>query len=377
MLSSISVSGEVSNVKYHSSGHIYFTLKDENSQIAAVMFQGSRRGLLFPMKNGDRAIVSGSVEVYERDGRYQLYAREIAPDGKGDLFKQYEELKEALSEMGMFAPEYKKPLPKYAKRIGIVTAKTGAAIQDIRNVSARRNPSVQLILCPAKVQGEGAASSIVRAIERLDAMGLDILIVGRGGGSFEDLFAFSEEPVVRAVFECETPVISAVGHEIDTALSDYAADQRAPTPSAAAELAVFDRNAELERLERLEEELRRLMLRRLALEKQRLRSLSSRLSSLSPKAKLRFAKERLMRDQEKLSGAYHALLLKRKHQLEILAESLQNLSPLKRLSGGYAYLMGADGEGKKSIREIRVDETLKVHMKDGSFQAVVTEVEDE
>ncbi len=375
MMKKISVSGEVSNVKYHTSGHIYFTLKDASAQIAAVMFQGSRKGLLFPMKNGDRAIVTGSIEVYERDGKYQLYAREIAPDGQGDLFRRYEQLKAELSEMGMFAQEYKKPIPRYAKRIGIVTAKTGAAIQDIRNIAARRNPYVQLILCPAIVQGEGAVTSIVSGIKRLDAMGLDVLIVGRGGGSFEDLFAFNEEPVVRAVFECETPVISAVGHETDTMLTDYAADQRAPTPSAAAELAVFDVNAERMYLEQRYGELERIWNQRFSAEKKRLKALLERLMALSPEAMLRLKKERLRNQTEKLSGAFQALLTERKHRLALLAESLENRSPLLRLSGGYAYLEGADGRAKKSVRDVSRGETLSVRMKDGRFQAEVIEVE--
>ena len=240
MLQRISVSGEVSNCKYHTSGHIYFTIKEDKSALSAVMFAGSSKGLMFPMRDGDHVVVTGSIEVYERDGRYQLYAREITRAGIGELYQRYEALKRELEEMGMFAEEYKKPVPRYATRIGVVTAPTGAAIQDIRNISARRNPYVQLILYPALVQGEGAADSIAQGIRTLDAMGLDVLIVGRGGGSIEDLWAFNEEVVARAVFACATPVISAVGHEVDTTIIDYVADMRAPTPSAAAELAVFD-----------------------------------------------------------------------------------------------------------------------------------------
>lgn len=205
MLHKISVSGEVSNCKYHTSGHIYFTIKDGGSALNAIMFAGNRRGLTFPMQNGDHVVVTGSVEVYERDGRYQIYAREITRAGVGDLYLKYEALKRELEEMGMFAAEYKKPIPAYALRVGVVTAATGAAIQDIRNISSRRNPYVQVILYPALVQGEGAAESIVNGIHALDAMGLDVLIVGRGGGSIEDLWAFNEEIVARAVFECRDP----------------------------------------------------------------------------------------------------------------------------------------------------------------------------
>ncbi len=240
MLKRISVKGEVSNCKYHSTGHIYFTLKDGVGAISAVMFAGNRRGLTFAMKEGDKVVVTGSIEVYERDGKYQLYAREIELAGAGNLYLKFEALKRELEEMGMFDASYKKPIPKYAKRVGIVTAPTGAAIQDIRNIASRRNPYVQLILYPALVQGEGAAASVVNGIRTLDALGVDVMIVGRGGGSIEDLWAFNEEIVARAIFACETPVISAVGHETDTTIADYAADLRAPTPSAAAELAVFD-----------------------------------------------------------------------------------------------------------------------------------------
>lgn len=232
MLNRIYVKGEVSNCKYHTSGHIYFSLKDESGTIACVMFAGQRGGLAFRMTEGQQVIVFGSVSVYERSGSYQLYAKEIRLDGEGVLYERYQQLKRELGEMGMFAPEYKKPIPAYVKNIGIVTAPTGAAIRDIMNIAGRRNPFVQLYLYPALVQGEGAKESIVRGIQLLDKQGVDVIIVGRGGGSMEDLWAFNEEMVARAVFDCETPVISAVGHETDTTIIDYVADLRAPTPSA-------------------------------------------------------------------------------------------------------------------------------------------------
>ena len=241
MLHQISIKGEVSNCKYHSSGHIYFTIKDADGTMNAIMFAGSRReGLKFQMKEGDCVVVTGSVEVYERDGKYQIYARNIELDGAGNLYLKFEALKRELEEMGMFAEEYKQPIPRFASRIGIVTAPTGAAIQDIRNIAGRRNPYVQLILYPALVQGDGAAASIVYGIQALEQLGVDIIIVGRGGGSIEDLWAFNEEVVARAIFDCRVPIISAVGHQTDWTIADYVADLRAPTPSAAAELAVFD-----------------------------------------------------------------------------------------------------------------------------------------
>ena len=260
MLHHISIRGEVSNCKYHSSGHIYFTMKDADGTINAVMFAGSRReGLKFPMKEGDRVVVTGSVEVYERDGRYQIYARTIERDGEGNLYLKFEALKRELEEMGMFAEEYKQPIPTYAKTVGIVTAETGAAIQDIRNIAGRRNPYLQVILYPALVQGEGAAQSIVKGIRMLDEAGVDVIIVGRGGGSIEDLWAFNEESVARAIFECTTPVISAVGHETDFTIADFVADLRAPTPSAAAELAVDEFRSVLENFRMYGDRLQRAM----------------------------------------------------------------------------------------------------------------------
>ena len=240
MLSRIYVKGEVSNCKYHTSGHIYFSLKDESGTIACVMFAGHRSGLSFRLQDGQQVITLGSVSVYERSGQYQLYAREIILDGAGALYEKFEALKKELSEMGMFAPEYKQPIPKYIRTLGIVTAPTGAAVRDIINIAGRRNPYVQLILYPAQVQGDGAAQSIIRGIHALEKKEVDVMIVGRGGGSIEDLWAFNEESVARAVFECSVPVISAVGHETDTTITDYVADLRAPTPSAAAELAVYN-----------------------------------------------------------------------------------------------------------------------------------------
>ena len=242
LLKSLTVKGEVSNCRYHSSGHIYFTLKDSGGAISCVMFRGDRDrgGLKFQMKEGQQVKVSGTVDVYERDGKYQLYARQIELDGEGALFEKFEELKKRLAESGMFAEEYKQPIPSYIKTLGVVTASTGAAVRDIINVATRRNPHIQIILYPAIVQGDQAAESIVRGIETLSEMQTDVIIVGRGGGSIEDLWAFNEEIVAEAIFNCPVPIISAVGHETDTTIADYVADRRAPTPSAAAEIAVFE-----------------------------------------------------------------------------------------------------------------------------------------
>lgn len=371
LLRRISVKGEVSNLKYHSSGHIYFTLKDEGSAISAVMFAGNRRGLTFPMKDGDAVVVTGSIEVYERDGKYQLYAAKIEADGAGDLFLRYEKLKKELEETGMFAPEYKREIPRYARRIGVVTAPTGAAVQDIKNIAHRRNPYLTVILYPAKVQGEGAAESIVAGIEALDELGLDVLIVGRGGGSIEDLWAFNEEPVVRAVFEARTPIISAVGHETDTTLTDYAADLRAPTPSAAAELAVFDVRQTLLAIEDLHRDLDRAMERRLRQEKERLRALSLSLRANGPMQRFaaRAAYARELRG--KLDAAFLQILNERKARLAATAGALHALSPLQKMSLGYAYVTDEKGHAKRSIKDVTVGEALTLTMTDGTARAVV------
>ena len=282
MLNRMFVRGEVSNCKYHTSGHIYFSLKDETGTIACVMFAGNRRGLAFRMKDGDKVVVGGSVNVYERDGRYQLYAKDIKLEGAGILYERFLALKAELEEMGMFASEYKQQIPSYVRRLGVVTAPTGAAIQDIRNISYRRNPYIQIVLYPALVQGEGAKESIAAGIEALDQMNLDLIIVGRGGGSIEDLWAFNEEVVARAIFQCNTPVISAVGHETDTTIADFVADLRAPTPSAAAELAVADIRGILEQIEAYQNRLQYAMQNRILLYRRKVEGYEARWNYLSP-----------------------------------------------------------------------------------------------
>lgn len=374
MLHAICVKGEVSNCKYHTSGHIYFTLKENGSAMNAVMFAGNRRGLGFVMKDGDEVQVTGSIEVYERDGRYQLYAREITLAGAGNLYIMFQQLKQELEEMGMFAPEYKKPIPKYAQRIGIVTAPTGAAIQDIRNIAARRNPYVQLILYPALVQGEGAAESIVNGIHALDAMGLDVLIVGRGGGSIEDLWAFNEEIVARAVFDCETPVISAVGHETDTTIIDYVSDLRAPTPSAAAELAVYDVRQQLELLEGMRLQLNQGMRRSIQLARSRSKVLLARLQQRSPQSRLNEQKQYAGELELRLNHRMQRLLEQRRNRLGLLARHLEDISPLKRLGQGYAYVRDGQGSGLKSIEQLSAGDTVTVVLKDGSAEARIRNV---
>ncbi len=371
LLNRIYVKGEVSNCKYHSLGHIYFSLKDESGTISCVMFAGWRKGLAFPLKDGQRVIVLGSVAIYERSGTYQLYAKEIFQDGTGKLYEAYEKLKAELQEMGMFAQEYKQPIPLYVRKLGIVTASTGAAIQDIRKIALRRNPYVQLILYPARVQGEGAADSIVRGIEALDELGLDVLIVGRGGGSIEDLWAFNEEKVARAIFHCHTPVISAVGHETDVTIADFVADLRAPTPSAAAEMAITDIREMTERIENYRQRLSQSFGWRMEQYKRRFSELQTRLSRSGPR-QLLF--ERRMREAELQSRLVQAMkdkLTDRRNDLSVLAERLHGLSPLLKLKQGYSYTEGPDGKAVTEIGQVPEGGRLKVHVTDGIYMAVV------
>ncbi len=377
LLQRISVKGEVSNCKYHSSGHLYFTLKDSIGTINAVMFAGNRRGLKFQMKEGDNVVVTGSVEVYERDGKYQLYAREIELDGAGSLYLKFEALKRELEEMGMFAKEYKQAIPRFARTVGVVTAPTGAAVQDIRNVAARRNPYVQLILYPAQVQGDGAAESIINGIRALDAFGVDVIIAGRGGGSIEDLWAFNEEEVARAIFECSTPIISAVGHETDTTIADFVADLRAPTPSAAAELAVFDYYACKAQIQDAKERLFLLMSQKIGQERMAYEHLKTKLGYLSPMGRLRENRKYAADLEEKLLGAMERALLSKRHRLALLSEQLEGLSPAKKLSRGYAYVSDAAGAVVTAASDVSIGDVLNIHFYQGAVKAKVTEVASE
>ncbi len=377
MLNRIYVKGEVSNCKYHTSGHIYFTLKDHTGAINGVLFAGNRKGLGFTMKNGDNVIALGAVSVYERDGKYQLYAREILSDGEGLLYRRFEQLKQELEEMGMFAPEYKQPIPKYIRTLGIVTAPTGAAIRDIQNISSRRNPCVQTILYPAQVQGEGAAASIVKGIHALEQLGVDVIIAGRGGGSMEDLWAFNEEIVARAIFECTVPVISAVGHETDTTIADYAADLRAPTPSAAAELAVYDIRELEGMMLSLRLELNRGITDRLERTKERLRQYENRIRLLSPQRRLNEKRQTAADLEDRLRMRMEHVLMQKKHELELSAERLEALSPVKKLSQGYSFVADETGRGISDAGRLNPGDMLHIHMLNGKATAKVMEIERE
>ena len=397
LMQQVSVKGEVSNCKYHSSGHIYFSIKDNNSLLNCIMFAGKRTtGLKFRMQEGDKVVIKGNIGVYENQGKYQLYASSIEKQGKGELYQKFLQLKEELSDMGMFADIYKKPIPKYAMNIGVVTANTGAAIQDIINITKRRNPYVQLILYPAQVQGIGAAETIVKGINVLDAMPeVDIIIVGRGGGSLEDLWAFNERIVAEAIFNCETPVISAVGHEVDYTIADFVSDLRAPTPSAAAELAVFEYKKYEEDVLKLQRDLKDSIQRKIRLDREYLYSYKRQLDSLSPiriiqskiqrlsdmqinldsimKAKLTDRKKDLDSLENMLSKSMQDNAVKTRQELGILAEKLNGLSPLTKLKGGYVYASKED-KAIKSVNNISKGDNIELYLIDGKAMANVSEV---
>ena len=377
MLNRIYVKGEVSNCKYHTSGHIYFSLKDESGTIACVMFAGQRGGLAFHMREGQQVVVFGGISVYERSGSYQLYAREIRLDGEGVLYERFQALKQELGEMGMFAPENKKTIPSFVKTVGIVTAPTGAAIRDIMNISSRRNPFVQLILYPALVQGEGAVQSIVTGIQTLDAYGVDVMIVGRGGGSIEDLWAFNEEAVARAIFECETPVISAVGHETDTTIADYVADLRAPTPSAAAELAVYDYRLTERTMIEYREKATRLLEQQIRMQRLRLREYQTKLMYLHPENQVRDYRQRIVDYEEKLRLLMENSLQKNKMRFTVDLEKMKKLSPLEKLNQGFSYVETADRKAVKRIGQVDVGDELTIYVTDGTIKVCAEETKEE
>jgi len=374
LLKNLVVKGEVSNCKYHTSGHIYFTLKDEKSAISCVMFAGKRAGLSFRMKDGDLVEVTGSVEIYDRDGKYQLYARIIKQSGIGDLHIRFEELKKELYEMGMFAPEYKKPIPKYSKKIGIVTASTGAAIRDIENIATRRNPYVQLILYPAIVQGDGAAISIVNGIKYFNSTDVDVIIIGRGGGSIEDLWCFNEEIVARAIFESEKPIVSAVGHEIDTTISDYVADLRAPTPSAAAELTVYDYNEFMESINIYHRQLSDKFKHRISDYRLMILNYKNALMINSPDNRINEIRYHIANLDNKLNNSIETLITENKTRILRLSDKIDGLSPAKRLKAGFAYVEDRNKNKISLARDAKLNETIRMYFSDGKLDAKIEEI---
>ena len=377
VLKKLTIQGEVSNCKYHSLGHIYFSLKDETGSIAAVMFKGSiPTGLKFRLADGQNVLVTGRIGVYERDGKYQLYAEEIKQDGVGNLYEEFEKLKLRLNEEGLFDFEKKKDIPKFPKKIGIVTARTGAAIQDIMNIARRRNPYVQLVLYPAKVQGEGAADTIVRGIKTLDKLGLDTIIIGRGGGSIEDLWAFNEEKVVRAVYEANTPIISGTGHEVDITLADYAADMRAPTPSAACELAIPDVMTTVNELRNYERLINNHISSRLSLYNSMLEKYESKLNLLNPRQRLenqnQYLSELYDRLKKNIENKYNHTF----HRFEILSVRLDGLSPTAKLINGFGYIE-KDDRAVTDIQDVKSGDKINITIKNGRIQTVVENVSED
>lgn len=372
-LSNLYMKGEVSNCKYHTSGHIYFTLKDEKSQMACVMFAGSRSGLRFRLEEGQSVIVLGSISVYERDGKYQMYAREIVLDGTGYLYEKFEQLKKTLLKEGLFDQEYKKPIPYYAQKVGIVTASTGAAIQDIINISSRRNPYVQLVLYPAIVQGEAAKDSIIQGIQTLDQLDMDVIIVGRGGGSIEDLWGFNEEEVARAIFACKTPIISAVGHETDTTIADYVADLRAPTPSAAAELAVCNVMDVYNRITEYSVRMNRYMKEKLTIGRSKIERYKLQLDYVSPMNQIQQRRQYLMDREERLKLIMETRLKDKRHLLALYIEKMKGLSPINKLNQGFAFVMNEENQNVKTVKQVKVGEYIKVQVVDGDITAEVKE----
>lgn len=375
MLQSILVKGEVSNCKYHTSGHIYFTLKDAKGAIACVMFAGNRSGLKFRMQDGQQVVAAGTVDVYERDGRYQLYAKEIILDGAGYLYERFEQLKRELEERGMFAREYKQPIPRFIRTLGVVTAPTGAAVRDIINIASRRNPYVQIILYPAIVQGDQAAESIVNGIHALERLGVDTMIVGRGGGSIEDLWAFNEEAVAQAIFDCQIPIISAVGHETDTTIADYVADLRAPTPSAAAELAVYDVRQLEAALEGAKAGLKRSFMGKLDRYRQHTLHCAKTLQYLSPMNQIREKRTRLLRQEELLQAAMEKKTVSCRHLLSLYTEKMKGLSPLDKLNQGFSHVADEKGKTVTDVDKVKPGSLLTIHVKNGRILAEVKKTE--
>lgn len=351
-LAAVTVKGEISNFIHHRSGHMYFTLKDEDSQIKAVMFRGANMRLTFRPENGQKVVVMGQVSVYPAGGQYQLYVGAMRPDGIGDLYQAYEKLKKQLTEEGLFDERHKKPLPAFPQKIGVITSANGAAVRDIMNVVGRRCPMAQLLLYPAQVQGAGTDSSLIRGLDYFETQGdIDVIIIGRGGGSLEDLWGFNSERLARRIFEMNTPVISAVGHETDFTICDFVSDKRAPTPSAAAEIAVPDLRVLRQRLDDASD---RAVSAALLCVDDRRKRLKEEAASYEERSV-----ERLFRlKEEKLKG-----LVGRTH----------SLSPLAVLSRGYA-VASKDGKALKNTEGVSVGDEVELRLQNGKLIAEVTQV---
>ncbi len=374
LLNSVSVKGEISNCKYHTSGHIYFTLKDADAALSVIMFASQAARLSFKLKDGMSVVVSGRVDVFDAAGKYQLYANTVQQEGIGELYQKYEQLKQYYEDMGYFAKEYKRPIPAFTRKLGVVTSKTGAAVQDIMNISRRRNPYIQIVLYPAYVQGEHAKQSVVNGIAKLDKLGLDCIIVGRGGGSIEDLWAFNEPEVVEAVFNASTPIISAVGHETDFTLTDFVADMRAPTPSAAAELAVTEVAAVENKIFEYERRLKQQMMYSLTAKRDYLERLKLQMEYLNPVNQIYDKRQRLMNIEDKLNMLIKRCVADNRNRLRLYASRLEGLSPLKKLDMGYGYIEDSQNDRIVSVSQVSPEDEITVYLKDGSIRSKVIEV---
>ncbi len=370
-LSGILVKGEISNFTNHTrTGHLYFTLKDNEASIKAVMFSNMASRLNFVPKNGMRVILSANVQVYERDGVYQLYVNDMQPDGIGALYLAYEQLKEKLLYRGLFDEAHKKPLPEFPNKIGIITSLEAAALQDMLNIISRRYPIAQITVFPALVQGANAPESLCRALSEADGAGLDLLICGRGGGSFEDLMAFNDEQLAVTIYNCRTPIISAVGHETDTTIADFVADLRAPTPSAAAELAVPDITVIYDRLNVMTKMLVNAFVTQLSVKYRRLEAIEKRIEGAVPFAEIALCKDKLDIIEKTINSAYKNKLLSCGSEIAEKAARLDALSPLKTLARGYS-LVYKDKQLVKTTEAVSAGDIIDIQLSDGTLSATI------
>lgn len=374
MLHNICLTGELSNLKHHVSGHWYFTLKDEEAAINCAMFRQAAYSLRFRPENGQRVRLLGSVGLYTKTGAYQFYADAMEPDGVGDLYLRFEALKRKLSQEGLFDPSLKKPLPVLPKGIGIVTSKTGAVVHDIARVSWRRYPGMPLYLFPVKVQGEGAAQEIARGLRVLDKMPqIDTIIVGRGGGSMEDLWAFNEEVVARAIAACTKPVVSAVGHETDFTIADMVADLRAPTPSAAAELVVPERDALIQEITSFEEDIIRSFKQAVAQKHLQLTVLMQRLTAASPEHRTQRLRATFENLQLRMEAAVNNAMQRKCGRLEQAALRIRSSGPMETMKRGYAVVM-KNGMLVRSVTTVQPGNELSILMPDGRIEVITQNV---
>ena len=373
-MSNVTVKGEISNIKIHSSGHIYMSLKDEKGVIRAVMFRGNASKLSFKPDNGMKIVASGRISVYERDGNYQLYIDSMKQEGIGDLHIAFEKLKLQLSEEGLFDAKFKKPLPKYPKKVGVVTAPTGAAIRDIINVLTRRFSYSDVLLYPVLVQGENSAESIVSAIEWFNEnKAADVLIIGRGGGSIEDLWSFNEEIVARAIFKSEIPIVSAVGHEIDFTISDFVSDLRAPTPSAAAELVVPDENELISKFDNVLKRLKLCTSKILDTKRLTFKFYAEKPVLTNPESMINNEKIYLDSLCKSFENSISRITEAKKKELSVLVSKLDGLSPLGTLSRGFSVTKNEKGNILRSVKDVKKGDLLTVTLTDGEINTRVEE----